>query len=79
MNTLPPLNTDTIWAIVNEEIDDAMPPARRSAASLINFFGIISVIVTIRQPKLMIPVTSPQNGSKNIPNPPILSNLEEQQ
>jgi Domain of unknown function (DUF1823) len=24
MNTLPPLNTDTIWAIINEEIDDAI-------------------------------------------------------
>lgn len=24
MHTLPPLNTDTIWAILNEEIDDAM-------------------------------------------------------
>lgn len=23
MNKLPPLNTDTIWAIINEEIDDA--------------------------------------------------------
>jgi hypothetical protein len=24
MHTLPPLNTDTIWAILKEEIDDAM-------------------------------------------------------
>jgi hypothetical protein len=24
MSTLPPLNTDTIWAILNEELDDAI-------------------------------------------------------
>jgi hypothetical protein len=24
MSNLPPLNTDTIWAILNEELDDAM-------------------------------------------------------
>ncbi|MGL6338044.1 MAG: DUF1823 family protein, partial [Waterburya sp.] len=24
MSNLPPLNTDTIWAILNEELDDAI-------------------------------------------------------
>lgn len=60
MSNLPPLNTDTIWAILNEEIDDA----------IVNQLVWHSLGYRYNDDKQWDATNVPQDWREEYPNPP---------